>query len=178
VARPTPELLRVKIDGADALIARMALLDANGHRRLMRGGLRAASRPLILRARALAPRGTRVRKDWKGRNTRPGELRRSIRFIARRDTTGGVQAEVRAGNARAWYAHIIERGAKAHEIRRGKRKRALNVDGLPRAGVKHPGVRGRFFMRDAAQQAARAASDAFAVYVRQRYDRVLATGKL
>lgn len=166
---------RVRVEGADALILRLALLERGRARNIMRGGLRAAAVPLIARARQLVPisgldpRNLTARGRVRGgkHNRRPGDLLRSIRFSSRGYRDGSLYAEVKAGGRRAFYAHMVEGGTKPHEIRPRDAK-ALVVAGRPVAKIKHPGTRAARFMDRAAQQAGRAASQAFATYVATR----------
>lgn len=60
-----------------------------------------------------------------------------------------VEVHVGPGKKRAWYAHIIERGAKAHGIDPRRKKFLRFIDGSLHKHANHPGVRPRPFMRPA-----------------------------
>lgn len=175
---------RVRIEGADALVLRLSLLERGQARNIMRGGLRAAARPLIDRARQLVPisglsaRNLLARGRVRGgkHKRRPGDLQRSIRFSSRGFADGSLYAEVKAGGRRAFYAHMVERGTRPHEIT-PRNAKALVAAGRPVARVKHPGTRGVRYMERAARQASRAASEAFAAYVAARVNVALAGGR-
>lgn len=163
----------VRIQGADALILRLGLLQKNMQRNIMRGALRAASKPIIRAAQATVP-------------VRTGTLKRSIRFSSRGFLDGSLRAEVKAGGAglrgrSAFYAHIVERGAKPHSlVPRGKDTVTVSMRGRVVRTLKrgvgephHKGFRARRYMARAAEASAAAASDAFADYVAQRLRLVL-----
>lgn len=165
----------VRIQGADALILRLSLLEKGRARNILRGGLRAASKPLIARARQLVPVSGLNPRDrfMRGRarggkfGRRPGDLQRSIRFSSRGFSDGSLYAEVKAGGRQAFYAHMVERGTRPHEIT-PRNARALAAGGKPVAKVRHPGARAARYMERAAAQAARPASEAFRAYVAAR----------
>lgn len=167
----------VRLEGVDTLALRLSFLQENMRRKIIRGGLRAAGRQFILRARQLVPvsrPGTQKRQVVPGQ--RAGDLRRSIRFSQPREARidARIYAEVKAGGRKAFYAHMVEGGTRPHEIRPRKAK-ALAIGGRLVAGaVQHPGTRAQRFMARAAQQADRAASQAFAEYVRLRLQLVMA----
>ena len=85
-----------------------------------------------------------------------GDLRNSIKI--RRKTnkkTGFINFRLSAGDKKAWYAHIIEFGAKPHIIRASKKK-SLLLSTFLREIVHHPGVKvpNKGFMRTAFDQSA------------------------
>ena len=101
-----------------------------------------------------------------------GDLRKSIRIRRRTNKrTGFLNLHVVAGNKKAWYAHIIEFGAKAHEIRASKKKSML-LSGILREVVQHPGVRPSGFMRRAFDQTAGAAVDEVARLTKKGVERL------
>jgi HK97 gp10 family phage protein len=146
---------------------------------VLRGAVRAGQNVIKKAAQSAAPADT-------------GELRKSIRVTSSRRALkrGFVRADVVAGNATAWYAHIIEFGsgqfyegtgrsvrkpyvirakvADGKEASTGQKRRALRVGSALVAQVTHPGVKPRRFMRTAAQQLEGPALDAFVAYVRKR----------
>jgi HK97 gp10 family phage protein len=76
-----------------------------------------------------------------------GDLRASVRIRRRtRKKSGYINLHVIVGNKEAWYAHLVEFGTKAHEIKPKKRK-SLFLAGLLREIVFHPGAKPNAFMR-------------------------------
>ena len=157
--------LHVKIVGLDVVRSRLRALPLRLRTNIMRGGLRAAARVVQIASRQEAPRG------------KTGNLRRSI-SVSTRSKLGGavVEAKVKAGGRRAWYANIVESGAKPHRIeaRRGK---ALQIGPAFVASVQHPGFAGRGFMAKARERSAVPANLAFQRYVDQRIATFWNTGK-
>ena len=101
-----------------------------------------------------------------------GDLRDSIRIRRRTNKrTGFLNLHVVAGNKKAWYAHIIEFGAKAHEIRVSKKKSML-LSGILREVVQHPGVRPSGFMRRAFDQTASGAVEEVARLTKKGVERL------
>lgn len=121
----------------------------------------------ILRA-ALRAGGVVLRNEAKQKVPQDnGDLLRSIR-ITSRVQRGQVQIGVKAGNAKAYYANMVEYGTKPHFIKvddrdrgRGKKKGSLASIGTVNRrvlqiganfigpSVHHPGSRARPFMRPA-----------------------------
>lgn len=178
-------LITVKLENWDSTRARLALFPDNMRRNFMRGGARAAASLLAKRLKA------RLNAD--GMQTAAGSVRSSVKLIDRGiGVRGTVQyggkygkASGRGANRKkeqkdAWYAHILEWGAKAHEIKPGKGRRALAV-GPPvsdfKGAVKHPGIRARLYAAKTAQQDMPAAQRAFADYVDKRVTRFWSTGR-
>lgn len=131
----------------------------------MRGGMRA----LVAQLR----KGARRRID---RFSRTGALRRSIGVSTRAFADGTVIGKVYAGavitsgkhkGRSAWYGHILESGAKPHSITPQQRK-AIAFGGKVFAGAKHPGIKGRHFMRDTASQDIEHGRRIFTTYVETR----------
>lgn len=122
-------------------------------RNVMRAALRAGGVVLREEARQKAP-------------VDDGLLRKSIR-VSTRSQRGTLYASVKAGSKRAFYAHMVEFGTRAHKIK-AKPQRALDVNGNPRRDVDHPGSRPHPFMRPAADAAFRQAIKAFDAKLRER----------
>ena len=77
-----------------------------------------------------------------------GDLRDSIK-VSTRSKRGVVSATIRAGNRKAWYAHIVEfTGAAAHKIS-ARGKGMLAFGGFFGKSVHHPGMKAKPFMRPA-----------------------------
>lgn len=86
-----------------------------------------------------------------------GDLRDSIKIRRRTNKrTGFLNLGVVAGNKKAWYAHLVEFGAKAHIIK-PKARKSLLIAGLLREIVHHPGAKPSGFMRRAFDQTANGA---------------------
>ena len=142
----------IAVKGLRELAQALQTLPAKVEANILRGALRAGA----MRIRNIA-RQTSAFRD------RTGALRRSIRVTVRR-RGGRIIARVVAGNKRAWYAHIIERGAQAHAIT----GRLRIGDQIITGTVQHPGVIARPFMRPAADTGAQQALVAMREYMRQR----------
>lgn len=152
-----------------------------------RQGVRAAARPVWTLAKNYAPRET-------------GQLRRSLRVIARSDKAaaemgeaGAIQATVTAiskknkktGRNANRYAHILEGGAAAHPIRPvkkkvlrfqlrsqvGRGKKNLVTFDQYAPAVQHPGTRATRFLSRAARAGQGAAVRAFAAKLRQAVEK-------
>ena len=158
--------LNIKLQGFDVLKQRLSALPERLRRNIMRGGMRAAVAVIRGVARNLVPVG------------RTGRLRRSIRVSTRAFRDGRIEGKVTAGGKLAYYANIVEGGAKPHEIRVSGAAKALNLGNRVLVKkVQHPGFQGRRFMERTANQSEAAASNAFANYVNYRVDLFLATGR-
>ena len=143
-----------KLDGLPALI----------EKKLVRGALRAAAKPLKLAAQQKAPVGLpRVSYTASGQAiSHPGgDLKRSIRVSSTfSKRTGEIKVLVKAGDYKAWYAHLVEYGAKAHLI-----KGPISFGGRHYMNIDHPGFQGKPFMRPAFDSTAQAVVDAYAAYM-------------
>lgn len=130
---------------------------------VVRGGLRAGGNVLAEEARRQTPIGS-------------GDLRESIRVSLRlRKAEGKIQAFVKAGNKKAWYANLVEFGTARHFIK-PKNRKSLFFAGLAREVIDHPGAKKKPFMRPALDSKAQSAMDAMAAYIRARLPKEL--GKL
>lgn len=117
-----------------------------------------------------------------------GLLRKSIR-VSTRSQKGSLYASVKAGNKKAFYAHMVEYGTRPHLIqvddrdrginaRTGQRisvttinrqRRSLSIAGnLIGPSVMHSGARPKPFMRPTADHSFRAAIKAFDRKLRER----------
>lgn len=133
---------------------------------VMRGALRAGSRVIADVAKANVPNDQ-------------GHLKKSIR-VTTSNRKGEVKARVIAGNAKAYYAHMIEFGTGSYYSgTETKSKRApyeikprnrlsLLIAGALKEFVVHPGIKPNPFMRNAADQGTPAAIDAVVLYLRER----------
>jgi len=158
--------LNIKLQGFDVLKQRLSALPGKLRRNIMRGGMRAAVAVIRGAVRNLVPVG------------RTGNLRRSIRVSTRAFRNGRIEGKVTAGGKLAYYANIVEGGAKPHQISVTRAAKALNLGGRVLVKkVQHPGFQGRRFMERAANQSEAAASNAFAQYVNNRVDLFLTAGR-
>lgn len=163
--------VRVTLVGFQGLRMRYEQFPQRARKNIMRGGVAAA---LAVYRKALRPKVP----------VRSGRLRKSLRASTRIDR-GGEQAvgRVTLGDRVAWYAHIIEGGAKAHTIRArvnratGKRGRLALPGGVYPSSVNHPGMRGRRIVDDTARVEHGHAQSAFEQYVQTRITRYLEEGR-
>ena len=159
----------VKIEGLDVLQKVLELLPARIEANIMRGAVRAGSKVLADSAKSRAPVDS-------------GDLKKSIR-VSTRSRRGQVSASVRAGDKRAFYAHMVEYGTASFYTGDGKSvggpykisptktqtpKQAVSFDTTARASVTHPGIRPQPFMRPALDNDSQNAVQAVADYVRGR----------
>ena len=144
----------IEVTGLAGLQALLDELPARIEGNVVRGGLRAAAKVVEMEAKRLCPVG------------KTGDLRDSIR-VTLRSKHGHISATVKAGNAKAFYAHMVEFGTARHWIK-PKNRKSLFVAGLLREAVDHPGAKKEPFMRPAIDGKADEAIDAMAAYLRDR----------
>lgn len=133
---------------------------------ILRGGLRAGAKVIADAAKAAAP-------------AKSGALRDSIK-VRSSTKKGKVSAIVTAGNAKAWYSHIIEFGSGSFYAGMGKkskrkpyqinarRQRSLSFNGQLIESVMHPGVKPKPFLRPALDASQHEAIKAAADYMKKR----------
>lgn len=138
--------LEANISGLSDLQALLDKLPANIEKKVMRGALRAGQKVILEQARQAV-------------HSVSGDLADSLRIKtgARR---GRVTATVVAGNAKAYYARMVEFGTAAHLIK-PKKGKALVFGGREYASLRHPGAKKKPFMRPALDAAAGEGSQAF-----------------
>jgi HK97 gp10 family phage protein len=144
----------IEIKGLAGLQALLDELPARIEGKVVRGGLRKAARVVEAEAKRLCPVG------------KTGDLRDSIR-VSLRSKHGRISATVKAGNAKAFYAHMVEFGTARHWIK-PKNRKSLFVAGLLREAVDHPGAKKAPFMRPAIDGKANEAIETLANYLRER----------
>lgn len=168
-----------EIQGLQQLHETLQTLPAKIETNVLRGAVRAGQRVIMLKAKALAPKKTQA-------------LAKSIRVKASAQALkrGVVRADVVAGDATAWYAHLIEFGTGSHyegtgtksqrkpyvikpKKRSGKGRGFLRIGGAYMAQVIHPGIRAQPFMRPAAELLEGPALNAFVAYVQKRLPKEL-----
>ncbi len=162
----------IEIKGLAELQKALDELPAKIERNVLRGGLRAGSNVIAEEARRLCPEAPPTMASVK-HGGRIGDLKRSIRVSMRVSSkTGTVRARVKAGNKKAFYAHMVERGTARHWIK-PKNRKSLFFAGLAREVIDHPGARPKPFLRPAFDAKARAAIEAMADYIRARLPKEL-----
>lgn len=146
----------VEIAGLSDLNALLQTLPGKLEQNILRGALRAGQRV--------------IQKDAQGRvPVLTGDLRKSIR-VSVRARAGKVTATVKAGNKKAWYAHLVEFGTAAH-MEKPVKDKAMNVGGNPREVVHHPGAQPKPFMRPAFDGKGMDAITAVADYIKGRLEK-------
>lgn len=142
------------IFGGQALDDLLKTLAPKIEKNIMRTALRAGGKVLLDEAKTLVP------KDG-------GALERSLR-VSTKIRKGQVTANVKAGNAIAYYSHMVEFGTRAH-TERASPGHAMAVAGFLTSGVVyHPGARAHPFMRPAADNKFNEAVTAIADTIRKR----------
>lgn len=164
-------MANVEIRGLSELHQALQELPAKIERNVLRGGLRAGAQVMEAEAKRLVPVAPPT-LDGVKRGARAGELMRSIRITMRANRSGGVRAQLKAGNKVAWYAHLVEFGTARHWIKPKSRK-SLFIAGLFKEVIDHPGARPKPFMRPTFDGKWRAAIDATASYIRARLPKEL-----
>ena len=136
-------------------------------KKVLRNALRAGANEFKKAAQAKVP-------------VKSGALRKSIRVkTSARKGRYRLKATVTAGNAEAFYAHMVEFGTASYYTGSGKsvgapyeikpaKSKALAFLGMARDAVVHPGIHPQPFMRPAFDAGSEAAINAFAESVRKR----------
>ena len=154
--------MEANITGLSDLQALLDQLPANIEKKVMRGALRAGQKVVLDQARQAV-------------HNVSGDLAQSLR-IKTSARGGKVSATVVAGNAKAYYARMVEFGTAAHLIK-PKKGKALTFGGREYASLRHPGAKKKPFMRpalDAAAGEGSAAFEAVKAYLAARIDKELA----
>lgn len=177
-------LIRVRLEGFETLRQRLVAFPERLRRNALRGGARAAATFLARRLRG------RLQAD--GLATAAGSVRSSARLYADNRVVGTVQYGGRYQRGRgdrrvtkdAWYAHILEWGARPHVIvpRRSRGPRATLAVGAGYGTqfvrrVRHPGVRARLYASTTAAQDLPAAMQVYERYVDARIARYWRVGR-
>lgn len=135
-----------QLKGARELQAFLDQLPAKVEANVARNGMRAGAVALRTVLRDKIPQ-------------RSGKLKKSVR-ISTRSRRGTVSATVKVGGGPAWYASIVEFGAKGHPITPEKGKAIFIEDGVFRASAQHPGFSGKGYFRAAVDEGTAPASAA------------------
>ncbi|MDA8095584.1 MAG: HK97 gp10 family phage protein [Betaproteobacteria bacterium] len=154
----------LKVEGLAELQALLDDLPAKIEANVVRGGLRAGAQIIADEAKRLCPVGDHVPKG-----ETPGALRESI-HVSMRSKHGRVQASIKAGGKKAWYAHMVEYGTARHWIK-PKNRKSLFVAGLFKEAIDHPGAKKQPFMRPAIDNKAQEAIEAVRDYMKSRIEK-------
>lgn len=141
------------IQGGRAMDDLLKTLAPKLEKNIMRAALRAGAAVLRGEARRLVPRDTQ-------------DLFKSIR-VSTRIRKGQITASVKAGNAIAYYAHMVEFGTRAH-TEKAPKGAAMDVNGVARRVVDHPGARQKPFLRNTADNKFHEAVQTIAAKLRER----------
>jgi HK97 gp10 family phage protein len=158
----------VTVTGLDELHKRLQQLPARIEKNIMAGAMRAGQNVIKKRAQANVPVSS-------------GALKKSIR-VTTSTKSGRVKVSLKAGDLKAWYAHIIEFGSGSfYSGTLGKSKRApyiitpkeggLYFNGIFTSFVIHPGVRPAAYMRRALDAGINEPLQVVADYIRARLDK-------
>lgn len=168
----------ISISGLKELDEILKTLPAKIEKNVMRGAIRAGLTEIRNEAKSQLTSGGHVKS---------GDLQRSVRvsFARKSEKFGWMRGHVKAGDDKAWYAHLIEFGTgsfyagkgskskrKPYEIR-PKGRKSLFFAGLMKEIVTHPGIRPSPFMRTAFDSKAAASIKAFADYMTKRIPKEL-----
>lgn len=124
------------IGGGAELDALLQTLPAKMHKNINRTALRAGAKVYLDELQTRIPEAS-------------GELKKSAR-ITTRAKGATVSASVKVGNAKAWYAHLVEFGTRPHEIKASTG--AMRFGSTITRAVNHPGTQPRPFMRPTADE--------------------------
>ena len=156
------------VQGLSQLNDALQTLTDKIQKNIMRGALRAGAKVMRDHAKTIAPveNSTAFSKYKTTLGWTPGELQRSIRLSAKLsgDT---VVATVKAGNKKAFYAHMVEGGTVEHWIR-PKNGKSLFFAGAFHTAILHPGARKNPFMRITLDSKSREAVEQIGEYIRGR----------
>lgn len=166
-------MAEIKVTGLSELQKLLDELPATIEKNIVRGALRAGANVIKEEAKRLCPEAapSSVAKKY---GAQRGELKRSIR-VSLRYKEGRVTASIKAGNAKAFYAVMVEKGTASHLIK-AKPGSSLFFAGSNINQVMHGGAEKKRFMRPALDGKAGTAVDTVAQYIRDRIPKEL--GKL
>jgi HK97 gp10 family phage protein len=163
----------VSISGLKELDVILKTLPVNIEKNVMRGAIRAGLNEIKTEAKSQLASGGHVKSGALQRSVRVGFARKSEKY-------GWVRGHVKAGDKKAWYAHLIEFGTGSFYSGKGtkskrapyeikpKGKKSLFFAGLMKELVIHPGIRPSPFMRKAFDSKSAASIKAFADYMEKR----------
>jgi HK97 gp10 family phage protein len=150
------------------VLAEMDKLPLKIEANLVRGGLRAAAKPMFEAARDRVPVGTGQLRDSirlsSAIKKRAGEIYVKISVGSR--VSGG--ASRKKGEQGAFYAHMVEWGTAKHEM-----NGSFSIGGHIVKKIKHPGAKARPFMRPAFDTADYLVVEMYAAYMTKNIDKAL-----
>lgn len=154
---PSQPIFSVRLEGLAEVRTRLAAFPPRFRRNVLRGAIRAAA--VVLRTalrRLIAP------------FSRTGRLAKSAQVSTRAFPDGHVEGKASIGGRLAFYANVVETGAKAHDIV-AIHARALTIGpGRFVHQVRHPGFTGRGFVAQVRASEIHAAERAFFDYANAR----------
>ena len=142
-----------EIQGLAELNQALQELPAKIEANVLRGALRAGQKVILDKARSNI-------------NNRTGDLSKSLR-IKTSKRGGKVSAVLIAGDKKAYYPHMVEKGTVKHFIK-PKSAKSLFFAGLRREVVDHPGAAPKPFMRPALDSESGNAVEAVREYIATR----------
>lgn len=156
----------IAISGLAELNDMLQQLPAKIEANVLRGALRAGQKVIAEEAKLRCPVAPPNSRNARLYGSYAGALRDSIR-VGTRVKNGMVTVTVKAGDKKAYYAHMVEYGTRAHEEKPAGAK-SLFVAGLFKMQINHPGSMAKPFMRPAFDTKAQQAIEAAADYMRTR----------
>lgn len=170
---------QVTITGLKELDAMLKTLPAKIEGNIMRGAIRAGLNEIGKGAKdALSANGS----------VDSGQLLKSIKPVFSRKSEakyGWMRGKLKAGNEKAWYAHLVEFGSGSFYVGKGskskrapyeikpKNRKSLFFAGLMKEIVVHPGSHPKPFMRTAFDSRAAQSITVVADYIRKRLPKEL-----
>jgi HK97 gp10 family phage protein len=145
-----------QVRGGRELQEFLSQLPAKMEANVVRGGLRAGAKVISDAIRENCPEDS-------------GLLKKSIK-ISTSIKSGTVLVKIKTGDKKAWYAHIVEFGARPHDLSRGMtaREERGGLISLGEGSRLHPGSRATGFIRKALDVNEQKAIDVAMDYMRNR----------
>lgn len=160
----------INMTGGEELFKALQDLPVKLEKNIMRGAMRAGAKLMLADAKAKCPVSPPSGTASKKYGAKEGELRDSLR-ISGGAKNGKVYAFVKAGNFKAYYAHMVEYGTAAHDEYAGA-AHALILGGVFRKVVHHPGAAPHPFMRPAFYANAEKSTEEVGKYIGARLDKL------
>lgn len=150
--------MSMEVEGVEALLLTLSLLEKKVATQVLAAAVTKALAPYRSAARRRAPMATGLLKIAIAnvvRRYKKGGMNTIVVGVSgpRRNVGGKRASAIRAAGHEnrepANYAHLVEFGTKAHTILPGPTKKAITVNGQPKAVADVHGVKARPFMRPA-----------------------------
>lgn len=138
-----------RFKGGKELQEALNQLPAKLEQNVMRSALRQGANAILNQARQNVP-------------VEDGDLKKSFK-VSTRARGGKATATLRAGDEKAFYAHMIEFGVAPHGVKKGAKRKS----GKYQDGKKHPGFSAKPFMRPALDDRSDEAIAAIAAQIRK-----------